>query len=230
MTDRAFRGIWIPKEIWETDLSAVECVVFAEIDSLDGEHGCFATNEYLANKCKVSVATIKRAIKTLQDAGYISVDYSPSRVIRSLMVVTFGVAQWSHENEAPCEPADQNDPGVAQNEPHRIQIREQIKESTLTSTRESARFVPPTIDEVRQYVREKNLNVDPQRFIDYFEAGNWHDSEGKPVKAWKQKLITWSNKSRPEPAKKPLSYEIDQSKREEYKRVFGHYPEEEDMG
>ncbi|MFQ9738865.1 MAG: hypothetical protein ACLR06_14920 [Christensenellaceae bacterium] len=30
-----------------------------------------------------------------------------------------------------------------------------------------------------------------KKFFDYFEAGEWHDSEGKPVKAWKQKFITW---------------------------------------
>ncbi|MBO5969251.1 MAG: phage replisome organizer N-terminal domain-containing protein [Clostridia bacterium] len=60
-------------------------------------------------------------------------------------------------------------------------------------------FVPPTLDEVKKYVEEKNLNVDPETFYDYFTtpdyAGRtWMDSEGKPVKNWKQKLQTWSKK------------------------------------
>lgn len=58
-------------------------------------------------------------------------------------------------------------------------------------------FIPPTIDEVREYVAEKKLSVSPQAFIDYFEAGNWIDSKGKPVLNWKQKILTWQNNTTP---------------------------------
>lgn len=51
-------------------------------------------------------------------------------------------------------------------------------------------FQPPTIEEVKAYVREKNLAVDPEWFFNYFEAGDWIDSLGNPVKSWKQKLWT----------------------------------------
>ena len=57
-----------------------------------------------------------------------------------------------------------------------------------------ARFVPPTREEVRAYCRERNSSVDADRFFDYFEAGNWIDAKGQPVKSWKQKLLTWENK------------------------------------
>lgn len=50
---------------------------------------------------------------------------------------------------------------------------------------------PPTLQQVEDYVREKSLNVDPKFFMDYFEAGDWHDSKGNKVKSWKQKLLTW---------------------------------------
>lgn len=52
-------------------------------------------------------------------------------------------------------------------------------------------FVPPTLEEVKAYVAERNSPVDPVAFWEYFEAGQWKDSEGKPVLAWKQKLLTW---------------------------------------
>lgn len=59
-------------------------------------------------------------------------------------------------------------------------------------------FKPPTIEEVRTYVEEINGTTDPKAFFDYFEAGEWFDSEGKPVLNWKQKLQTWEklNKSK----------------------------------
>jgi hypothetical protein len=53
------------------------------------------------------------------------------------------------------------------------------------------KFVPPTLEEVKAYVAEKNLDVDPQKFFDYYEAGDWHDGNGKAVKSWKQKCLTW---------------------------------------
>ena len=31
---------------------------------------------------------------------------------------------------------------------------------------------------------------------DYFCEGKWTDSEGKPVKNWKQKALTWDSKER----------------------------------
>lgn len=50
----------------------------------------------------------------------------------------------------------------------------------------------PTLEDIRSYISEKNLNVDAEKFYDYFEAGEWKDSKGEPVRNWKQKLITWS--------------------------------------
>ena len=34
----------------------------------------------------------------------------------------------------------------------------------------SKRFMPPTIDELSQFVKEEQLNVDPQYFIDYYQS------------------------------------------------------------
>ena len=57
--------------------------------------------------------------------------------------------------------------------------------------RTKKKFVPPTLEEVAQYCRERNSSVDPRKFWEYFDTGGWIDSEGKPVKNWKQKLLTW---------------------------------------
>lgn len=52
-------------------------------------------------------------------------------------------------------------------------------------------FVPPTLEDVTAYCKERNNNVDPKKFFDYFEAADWVDSKGKPVLNWKQKVIAW---------------------------------------
>ena len=66
--------------------------------------------------------------------------------------------------------------------------------------KQSKKFTPPTFEEVKAYCEEKHLTISPQRFIDYYEAGDWTDKAGKPVKNWKQRLQTWQAH---EPEKKP---------------------------
>lgn len=53
-------------------------------------------------------------------------------------------------------------------------------------------FSPPTLEEVSGYIHEKGYQIDAQHFIDYYEAADWHFANGKPVRSWKQCLVTWS--------------------------------------
>lgn len=72
MQERDFKGVWIPKEIWLCkELSALDRVIYAEIDSLDNENHCIASNEYFAEFCGVSEPTVTRSIQKLIDCGYI---------------------------------------------------------------------------------------------------------------------------------------------------------------
>lgn len=71
--NRDFKGVWIPKEIWLDDrLTALDKVIFVEIDSLDdGETGCYASNQYLAEFCQCSVTKVSNAVAKLTELGYI---------------------------------------------------------------------------------------------------------------------------------------------------------------
>ena len=69
-------------------------------------------------------------------------------------------------------------------------------EELIAATPPKKRFVPPKLDDINAYIAEKGLIVNGQVFLDYFTAGNWKDSEGKPVNNWKQKLITWDERDR----------------------------------
>lgn len=70
------------------------------------------------------------------------------------------------------------------------------KEKTLSEKKKEKKdkiFTPPTLDEVIEYCKSRNSSVDPKVFFDYFDVGHWIDSQGNPVKNWKQKLIMWEN-------------------------------------
>ena len=64
---------------------------------------------------------------------------------------------------------------------------------TSAKTTKKRTFKPPTLAEVNDYILEKGIhNVSAKDFVDYYEAGNWHDAKGNKVKSWKQKLLTWA--------------------------------------
>ena len=75
--ERKFKGVWIPKEIWEEkSLSILEKVMLIEIDSLeDEEYGCYASNKYFANFFKLTNGRISQIINCLQQKGYIKIEY-----------------------------------------------------------------------------------------------------------------------------------------------------------
>ena len=60
--------------------------------------------------------------------------------------------------------------------------------------KEKTVFVPPTLEEVKAYIQENGYSVDAEYFFNYYAKGDWIDGQGKPVRNWKQKLITWEKK------------------------------------
>ena len=51
------------------------------------------------------------------------------------------------------------------------------------------RFVPPALDEIEQFCKERGNGVDAKRVFDYYSSANWKDGRGNPVRNWKQKII-----------------------------------------
>lgn len=73
---RAFKGIWIPAEIWlDETLTLQEKVFLVEIDSLDNEEGCFASNAYFAKFFNLSSRRCSEIINSLVQKGYLSVSF-----------------------------------------------------------------------------------------------------------------------------------------------------------
>ena len=65
-------------------------------------------------------------------------------------------------------------------------------------------FVPPTIEEVKDYCHERNNNIDPETFINFYESKGWYVGKNK-MKDWKAAIRTWE-RNRKEP-KNETAYE-----------------------
>ena len=71
---RDFKGIWIPKEIWlNKDLTIMERVFLVEIDSLDNDEGCYASNKHFSEFFDVSKGRCTQIIKSLERKGLLKI-------------------------------------------------------------------------------------------------------------------------------------------------------------
>lgn len=74
--NRAFKGVWIPKEIWLTkELTLQEKVFLVEISSLDNENGCYAGNAYFADFFQLSKSRVSQIINALEKKDLINISY-----------------------------------------------------------------------------------------------------------------------------------------------------------
>ncbi len=67
---------------------------------------------------------------------------------------------------------------------------EEVSDSDEPSKPKTKRFIPPTIEEVKAYCKERNNHVDAQRFVDFYEAKGWMLGKNK-MKDWKAAVRTW---------------------------------------
>lgn len=74
-----------------------------------------------------------------------------------------------------------------------LDIEKELESNTRTRTHE--RFVKPTLDEVKAYCAERKNNIDPSRFIDYYEANGWKVGKN-PMKDWKAAMRMWEGKDK----------------------------------
>lgn len=73
---RAFRGVWIPADIWlSRELSLQEKVMLVEIDSLQHpEKGCFKSNKALAEFFQLSPNRVSEIINSLAKKGLVRIE------------------------------------------------------------------------------------------------------------------------------------------------------------
>ena len=72
--------------------------------------------------------------------------------------------------------------------------KERDKEEDIISSadkpQKTKRFTPPTVEEVAAYCKERQNNVDAERFVDYYTSNGWHVGKNS-MKDWKAAVRTW---------------------------------------
>mgnify|MGYP001165995039 CR=1 FL=1 len=57
------------------------------------------------------------------------------------------------------------------------------------------RFLPPSLEEVKKFVLEKNYSVDAESFIAFYQSKNWFVGKNK-MKDWRAAVVTWEKRNK----------------------------------
>lgn len=60
-------------------------------------------------------------------------------------------------------------------------------------THTPSKFIPPSLEDVSEYCTKRKNGVDPQRFVDFYEAKGWMIGKNR-MKSWQAAVRTWERK------------------------------------
>lgn len=164
------------------------------------DYGCFDARERVVSSRlfplrDIKTTEISKTLKRLEAVGLIrlyTVDGKPF-----LFVIKWAEHQRlrvsKHKYPTPEDADDcENSPQVAANcGKKRLESESEIESESESESRTAKRFTPPTVDEVRQYCKERGNNIDPEYFVAYNENREWKLSNGRKMKDWKLAIVTW---------------------------------------
>lgn len=112
-------------------------------------------------------------------------------VIPPLRSVTDSVTQTSTKRNESIENREKRKESRIQKDKKETKAKKETKEVKPNVTR----FVAPTLEEVQEYCRERNNDVDAERFISYYQSNGWMVGRNH-MKDWKATIRTWERRNK----------------------------------
>ncbi len=139
----------------------------------------------IVNISGLSRSSVLRSIKELEDLKLIIVDRDAVNYSTNKYTINYTLSDDTcvTKRQGGC----QADTGGGVTETH-------TKESILNKDIKKE-FIKPSLEEVKAYVKQMNYSFNPVKFYEYYTVLNWNDSNGKPIKNWKLKALTWNNRN-----------------------------------
>lgn len=82
------------------------------------------------------------------------------------------------------------------------------KVSIVNKDSSTNRFTKPSLTELTDFIKDKQLNVDPEYFLNYYESNGWIVGRTK-MKNWKATCLNWSKKQFTNKSKGRVEIDVD---------------------
>jgi predicted phage replisome organizer len=194
------------------------------LESVDHEGELRFSDTIPYNEQMLSVVTntnidiVRAAMKLFVELNMMSVYDDQTIYMNEVDKLIGGETKWAEKKRLQRAKED-NVPQLSSKCPTEIELEKELKkdkeiEDIASASDESEapkrkRFVPPTIDEVKAYCRERQNDVDAERFIDYYTSNGWRVGKNK-MRDWEAAVRTWErNTGRTIAVKQNASSDLD---------------------
>jgi len=191
---------------YDKTLKPLARLLYAEITALCNKEGyCWSSNQYFADLYEVDPKTVSGWIGQLKTKGYITVQLEYKEGTKQVLKRYIRINEGGMDKIMDTLPIKKCIPSPQNNgyPPHKIMEDNKTINNTFNNTNnKGTRFTPPSVDEVNDYCNQRNNSVDPQTFIDFYQAKGWMVGKNK-MKDWKACVRTWetNRKQRSKPRK-----------------------------
>lgn len=179
------------------------------------EPGQFVTSlQSIADDCGkgISIQNVRSSLKRFENLEFLTNESTKQG--RLITIANWDLYQFNEDNPTKQSTKTQQRPNK---DPTTKEERKKDKKER------SNIFIPPSIDEVRQYCKERNNTVDAESFINFYESKGWMVGKNK-MKSWKAAVRTWEKNSKPKEQPKNQFQNFDQRQKlsnDEYERKLG---------
>lgn len=178
----------ITEEMRALGLNGNDLLVYALINSYSqkGNGVYYGGISFLCEVCGVSRATAMRTLQSLIERGLLTKNETYHNGVK---YVSYQACLKMRQEVSNCDMGGIN---------MRPNIESKyINDNTLSNRKTATRFQKPSVDEVRQYCFERGNGIDPETFIDFYEARGWMIGKN-PMKDWKAAVRTWEKRTQAE--------------------------------
>jgi hypothetical protein len=172
---------------YKADYYQIWCYILLKVNHKDNEmiwngekkivkkgSGIFSQKK-ISEDLRISIGTVHNALKYLKSESQIEIKTTTK-------FTEIKVIKWEDYQDAERILENKMKPKRKQNETNNNDNNDNKK-------RVAKKFTPPTLEEVKQYFQENGQKqFTAEKAFKFYEAGKWHDSNGKPVQNWKQKM------------------------------------------
>ena len=150
----------------------------------------------IALKTGMTVRSVRTALNHLKSTGEVTDEVTGFGRLITIVKYEEYQGQDFEDDRLSDRLSDREPTGYRQGSDREPTAYKEVKEVKKNKKNKEER-VAPTLEEIKSFVKEEKLTIDPARFFSFYEGQDWKTASGYPIRDWRSKARAWQSSERP---------------------------------